>query len=354
MDGIESAIRNALARGDARDRAFRERVYRSVFAALEKKIVETPDMSADEAQRRREVLKDRIIVIEREFVPRPAPAPSGPAVDHPSSQPASAAPVPSVDAPHRTAPVESFEPLEMTPRREAVPSGYTLPGVAGDTRDDYPDEAAQERRRPWGVLLIVVTVLAMAAIAGWWAVETGFFGRDDGSVPNPPVELEEEEFTPDAPPPLSGGDSAELDWITVFSPGDAAAVNTAPGASAEVLREEKTPFLRVRSGAPDAPITFGISRAALAAVAGGKAVFDIVARAQEGQESQISVSCNFRDLGDCGRRRYVVGLHRSDYLFEVELPSGQPGSDGAISIVTDVESGTRAIDIFEIRLAPAE
>ncbi len=71
-------------------------------------------------------------------------------------------------------------------------------------------------------------------------------------------------------------------------------------------------------------------------------------------ETQISVSCDFGALGDCGRRRYVVGLHRADFLFEVDMPAGAPAGDGAISIVTDVDGGGKAIDLFEIRLAPAE
>ncbi|TIT51293.1 MAG: hypothetical protein E5W72_11680, partial [Mesorhizobium sp.] len=36
LDAIEKAIRNAFEKGNAEDRTFRERVYRSAFAALDR------------------------------------------------------------------------------------------------------------------------------------------------------------------------------------------------------------------------------------------------------------------------------------------------------------------------------
>jgi hypothetical protein len=231
---------------------------------------------------------------------------------------------------------------------------YALPGIQGDLPGNEVEDAYPPRRRPWGVLLIVATLVAIVAIGGWWMWATGFLDGDDGSVPNPPVQLEEEEFTPGAPPPLSQDGAAERSWITVFSAAEPGGVTAAAGGSVEALEDDGQPFLRLNSGATGAAVSIPVAAAALEAVAGGVAVFDIVARAREGEETQISVSCDFGVLGDCGRRRYVVGLHRSDFLFDVELGAGSPGPDNVISIVTDVDGTGKAIDLFEIRLAPAE
>jgi hypothetical protein len=377
VDGIESAIRNALARGDMGDRSFRERVYRSVFAALERKIAEASGLSADDAQRRREALKQRIVNIEREFAVRaaeraapdmgaPAAAPqnpaAGPAAEAPSLGPADrgdpAGTAPSIDigaAAPRAGLEDRDAALAVRPSREAPAGGYSLPGVSGDLPENAVDEAAEERRRPWGILLIVVSVLAMLVIGGLWAWQAGLFDPDDGSVPNPPVELEDEEFAPDAPPPLSQDEAAERAWVTAFSAAEPVGFTPLAGASAELMEEDEgVKFLRLRSSTDSAAVAFAVNRDALAAMAGGPVVFDIVARAQEGQETQISVSCDFGTLGDCGRRRYVVGLHRADFLFEVDLPAGTPSGDGSVSIVTDVDGAGKAIDLFEIRLAPAQ
>ncbi len=384
MDGIESAIRNALARGDVRDRTFRERVYRSVFAALERKLAENPELGPDEAQHRREVLKQRIVGIEKEFVPRPvpaaaaAPAPVRPPEVHPevreeahppavepqhrhAGAPPGAAPVVEAErsmrqvrpGPARIEP--SVEPLSVHPDRESPMGEFSLPGIAGDLRDDAADDPEERRRRPWVLLMIGAVVAAILAIGLWWAVTTGMFGRDDGSVPNPPVELEEDEFEPGTPPPLSQDGSSEPSWVTIFSAADTTGVAPLGGARVETLTEEDKPFLRATSPNAEAAIRFSVPADALAKVAGGKAIFDLVARAQEGEEPQISVSCDFGALGGCGRHRYVVGLHKSDYLFEVDIPAGAPpAGGGSISLITDVEGGGKAVDLFEIRLAPAQ
>jgi hypothetical protein len=89
-------------------------------------------------------------------------------------------------------------------------------------------------------------------------------------------------------------------------------------------------------------------------IAGRKAVFDIIARAEEGKETQISVNCDFGELGDCGRKRYAVGYQRGEYLFDVELPDQNPGASGSIAIASDITSGGAAVDIYEIRVSVTE
>ena len=60
MDVIEKAIRGALEKGDADDRAFREKVYRSAFAALERALQANPDLAPEIAGKRRSDLQAKI------------------------------------------------------------------------------------------------------------------------------------------------------------------------------------------------------------------------------------------------------------------------------------------------------
>ena len=83
-------------------------------------------------------------------------------------------------------------------------------------------------------------------------------------------------------------------------------------------------------------------------------VADIVARAEDGKDTQMSVSCNFGELGDCGRKRYAVGHERNEYLFDVAFPDKQPGAAGTIAINSDFEGQGRAVDIYAIRVSVAE
>ncbi|MEP5977130.1 MAG: hypothetical protein ABJ299_10165, partial [Nitratireductor sp.] len=73
MNPIEKAIRNALDKGDAGDRAFREKVYRSVHAALERTLQANPGVTPDILRQRRQALKTAISAIESEFIPAVAP-----------------------------------------------------------------------------------------------------------------------------------------------------------------------------------------------------------------------------------------------------------------------------------------
>ena len=383
MDAVERAIRGALEKGNAEDRAFREKVYRSVFTALERNIAANPEVTEDVAQRRREALKAKITQIEQEFqpamrpVPRPVPeAPAPAAPSRPDEIPSVAsvertpqgndrdrAPELSVDSPSpaRPAPGVRFDRAEPTiPDFAAEPSGRGFspePDLAvGASAEErlYDREAGSERRRRrWAATLVAVTVLAALVIGGWWVVETGFFGRPDTSVPNPPDETAEEDFAPepDAPPLGPGTAEADREWVTVFSPADPVSVTAPTGTRADIMEEEGQSFIRIRSGQGGEAVLFDVGQGILERIAGRRAVFDIIARAEEGQETQIAIECNFAELGDCGRRRYLVGTHRADYLFEIELPAGRPGSAGTIAVVSDVDNAGKAIDVFEIRVS---
>lgn len=379
MDAIERAIRGALEKGNAEDRTFREKVYRSVFTALERSIAANPDVADDVAQRRRALLKAKITEIEQEFQPARPAEPSAPAVGRPEDAPRSAQPAqgpreaPFVEAASRMpagdARDDGPEPTIESPEPAAGPRRFNreapaiddaaadlpAPGfAAGASPEGRLVDREEPRRRSWGLLLIAVTVLAALAIGGWWVFGSGLFGRPDGSVPNPPVETAEEDFEPEPAPPRGPGTvQSDRNWVTVFSPADPVSVRATSGTFAEIMQEEGQSFIRIRSGANGEAVLFDIGPGILERIAGRRAIFDIVARTEEGRETQISVECDFGGLGDCGRRRYLVGTHRADYLFEVELPSGRPGA-GSIAIVSDVENAGKAIDVFEIRVSLAD
>ena len=87
-------------------------------------------------------------------------------------------------------------------------------------------------------------------------------------------------------------------------------------------------------------------------IAGKKAVFDIVARAEEGKETQISVDCNFGELGDCGRKRYAVGYEKRRISVR-DRAAGQAARAPAASIAinSDFANEGKAVDIYEIRVS---
>lgn len=419
MNPIEKTIRSALERGDADDRAYREKVYRSVYAALEKSIAANPDLPDEAVEQRREMLKASIRAVEQEFVAafepeEPAeteermeapaaldhsfePFPQAPARgaeprsswaaasdryyedENESHAAAPAHPRKRREAPAaRPAPRPRYDdgaiPLpDIEPRRspDADHHGMADPGLGGlvarrDARDDdrrFDDRGIDDRQprrrrgRVFVMLFLAVTVIASGVMGVWWAMDSGLFlsaKERDTSVPNPPLTLEDEEFQPDGPPPLSDqqvADGRGDDWITVFTPTDPTRVLTLSGGTAQVIEIEGGMALRIRSPSPDEPVRFEVGEGVLQDIAGRRAVFNIRARTDPGKETEILVTCDFGPLGDCGRKRYVVSSENRDFAVGLDVPDIRPTGAGNIAIVTDFGNGGRSVDIIEISVA---
>lgn len=328
MDPFEKAIRTAFEKGDASQRAYREKVYRSAFAALERGLKANPQTTVEVAMRRKQMLSAKISEIESEFIPAVAPAAA------PSARAAQAAPEIAVD-------------------RNRNGNGYASGPVSDDDIEapSYGQYAPrQRRRRPWLSILTTLIVLALLGLTGWWFFAPGPI--DPGFRTSPP--MDSEDFSPEqpettvSPPALSRNGLA--DWISVFQPSDATTV-TAPGDSrAELMQDDTVQFIRITSGASGSPVLFDVRESILQGIAGSRAVFSITARAQDGGETQMSVECTLADLGDCGRKRYAVGATQEDFLFEIDLPAINPGAGGTIAINPDIEGSGRSVDIFAIRV----
>lgn len=390
MDVIEKAIRNAFEKGDADDRAFREKVYRSAFAALERALQANPNLAPEQGERRRVALQAKITEIETEFIPAvpavetpvaSAPADSAPSVELDSGRVAPAAPPvqPATVAPAKPAdpvipePVAKREPgAEKAPPAGPLPEPFFPDATDFDTpaprrpqaddgevsAADGPNVQPERRRRPLTAVFLGVTLLALAAIGVWWGISTGLIkipgaAQTDDIVQLPP---EEEEFTPGAEeaPQKPGEADADRNWILVFSPSDPTTLNAPSDTRADVMNDDSGSFIRIRSSSSGSAISFDVAQGVLEQIAGKHAVFDIVARAEEGKETQFSIDCNFGEFGDCGRKRYQAVYQKGDFLFEMDLPAKPPGAEGTIAINSDVENGGKALDVYEIKVSVSE
>jgi hypothetical protein len=347
LDPIETAVRNAFKKGNPSDSAFRERVYRAAFAATERAIEANPGLTSEAAQSRRESVRTTIEQIESEFVPAsldPGPAPA-------VGQVASDMQAPAVEAETRAARAAPYVEPRLDPAVERHEDNGAISVDAAEV------ERRRANRRGGGFLsrlLSVAVVLLVAAAGLWWLMSNGFLEA--------PPEIADVQVPTEEEAPAEGAGDAPLlpqvedsrDWITIFTPDDPASVVASGDASAEVMEDDSGRFIRIRSGAGGAPVSFDVGQGVLERIAGGRAVFDIVARAEEGMPTEIAVECDFGALGDCGRRRYAVNYERGDYLFEVDLPDGAPNGAGTIAVTSDVDGEGKAVDVYEIRVSAAE
>jgi len=398
LDPIEKAIRNAFEKGNAEDRAFRERVYRSAFSALDRVLQANPNITVEAAISRRKAVQAKIAEIESEFlaavpdvtlppenVASAGNAAPGPRVDAPTASDA-----PSVDAPQppsqsASSPSITFDgPVQpdasdqprsrvlprvpdIMPEETALPDAPSLddsPGApvgnGAQVAPDRDERRIRGRRLPLTAIFVVATLLAAAGIGLYFAKQTGVFktaAELNTGPPEPTPTLDDEDSSLPAEPgsPQKPGEADQSkNWINVFSPADPTHVSTPSDAGADVMKDDTGQYLRIRSGASGSAIAFDVGQGVLEKLAGKHAMFDIVARSEEGKETQISVDCNFGDLGDCGRKRYAVGHERNEYLFDVQFPNKHPGAAGTIAINSDFDQKGKSVDIYEIRVSIAE
>jgi hypothetical protein len=392
LDAIERAIRSALEKGNASDRAFRERVYRQAFAALERALQANPGVTVEAAIRRRKGLQAKITEIEAAYLPAAPTLPEAPVAAPVSDElpdfrlerdapRADAAPEISVAAPatpQQIAPTRfstgasaapSEPPIRVAPEIEVrTHSGPTpvVPDIMLETRaeapavrDVAPTGKPPRRQRPLAAMFFGVMLLCVAAMGIWWAMQTGLIGGgstepDLSDIEQPAADSEDFEPGSEGAPVLPGAVDPQRNWIAVFSPADPSTVSAPGDAKADSMQDPGGSFIRIRSGASGAAVLFDIGQGVLEQIAGKRATFDIVARAEDGKDTQMSVLCNFGELGDCGRKRYAVGAARADYLFEIDVPKGEPGAGGTIAINSDFSNGGKAVDVFEVKVSVAE
>ncbi|MBZ9796619.1 hypothetical protein [Mesorhizobium sp. ES1-4] len=368
MDAIEKAIRNALEKGNAEDRAFREKVYRSAFAALDRALQANPGVTVEVAIKRRKAIQAKITEIESEFlpaVPDVAPQLEAPSVEAGASTPSPVVTVdgpvqPASDAPHsRVLPVvPDIMPDETLPGAPAIDMSVpTSSGAATEVAPDRDERRIRGRRLPLTAIFLTVTLLAAIGIGLFFAMQTGVFksaAQLDTAPPEAPPTVEGDDFTPadgaNAPAKPGAADQSR-NWINVFSPTDPTHVAAPSDAKAEVMKDDAGSYLRIQSGASGSAIAFDVGQGVLEKLAGKHAMFDIIARAEDGKDTQISVDCNFGELGDCGRKRYAVGQQKNEYLFDVKFPDKRPGSAGTIAINSDFDKQGKAVNIYEIRVS---
>ena len=122
MDALEKAIRSAFEKGNAEDPAFREKVYKSAFAALDRALQANPQITVEAAINRRKNMQAKIVEIESEFL---AAAPEA----QPAATPGIAE-VPSVSA-ERAEPAPVAAP-EIAPEIGRRPAAAVAPEISLD------------------------------------------------------------------------------------------------------------------------------------------------------------------------------------------------------------------------------
>ncbi len=398
MNGLETAIRNALERSDRTNAETRARIYQSARQALEsglrKQNINDPETIAQQRHR----LETLIHAIEQEERGRldhavgPAEAPTLPTVAATPASPAVApvAPpiaqtsqgVPPVADTPRASPHSAQADDGLTATRghrteqdagqsERQPSNEQLDHVL-EVRAEAPMRPRKPRRGFYSRLFILSVVFVTLGMGAWWVYSTGLLlsaSERDTSVPNPLPRAEDEDFTgtdtATQPTPETTAEPRTLDaqsgfserWIEVFEPKQISAIRPRGNALVDVVAASDGTAIQIvsRSADADGSAEITVPAEVLQEMAGRTSTIALTLQSADDKPVQLSVTCEFGRLGDCARHRFTVNPERSDVLFRVSFERAMaPGTSGRLVLNGDLSGAGRGVLLYSVRILPGE
>nr|WP_210347890.1 hypothetical protein [Agrobacterium rosae] len=387
VSGLETAIRNALEKSDRSSAEVRARIYQSSRQALEaglrKQGIEDPEVVAQQRQRLETLVhaieseeRNRLLNVVEDHVRREAAR-------------APAAPPPVRQVPPTISSAQSEDdvlPVEAEVRGD-VPEETRTDHDTGDFRAERgvvapdarsasdadmgslaftPQRAAKARRKKRLVarLFIYFTLLAFLGFGAWWVYSSGLLlspAERDTGVPNPPPEVQSEDFTgaeAKPEPSLEAGRGFSDAWNEIFNAdrgnsglqtGSLAAIEGISTPAGKAVR------LTSRVAEADGNVSIAVPTEVLREMAGKSSTIAITLQSSSDRQTQLSISCDFGSLGDCARHRFTATPERADMLINVSFDRTlAPNSPGRIIINSDIDGNGRPVNLYSVRILPGE
>ena len=379
MSGLETAIRNALARSERANAEVRARIYQSARNALEAGLrkQEVHDPATINAQRHRlEAAIHQIEAEERAQIAAARAVRVEPAVDM-RPEPVLRAerdmrPEPKLEAEPRmdaARPAAAGDIGAIRPERDdsfaAGPSTVSVSetaGAAGKASDFRPERVAKARKRRgrlFSFLLVVATLIAAFGALAWWVQSSGLLAElQNADKSNPPARVSADDFSGEDPlkKALDTQTRFSSDWRRVFSPGDTARLSAGSAGRFESISTSDGPAVRVTSTDPDrnGAVRIEVSPEILGEMGGKTSTVALTLQAAGDKPVQVAVECDFSTMGGCGRHRFTVS-ERTDILFQVEFDrSLSPSAAGHLLLNSDITGANGGVNLFAVRILPGE
>jgi hypothetical protein len=381
VSGLETAIRNALARSERANAEVRARIYQSARNALEAGLRKQEVNDAETIATQRHRLEATIHQIEAEERAQFAAAPAHEIRAEPVVE---ARPEPVLRAEREVRPetrhdavprVEERQPVVandiggIRPERqdgfakggkETASAGSAASSEASNFRPERVAKARKRRGKLFSFLLVVATLIAACGALAWWVQNSGLLDElqngADGSTP--PATVSGEDFSGEDPlkKALDTQSRFSSDWRAVFSPGGTAELSAGSAGRFESVSTNDGPAVRVTSTNPerDGSVRIEVSPEILNEMGGKASTIALTLQSVNGKPVQVSVECDFSTMGGCGRHRFTVS-ERTDILFQVEFDrSLSPSEPGHLLLNSDIAGGDASVNLYAVRILPGE
>ncbi len=385
MNGLEAAIRNALERSDRTNAETRARIYQSARHALEtglqKQGITDPEIIAQQRHKLETTIhaieleeRGRLPAVESE-VRRPLSGdtaaelpqrPAAPAVREPA--------VPAVEPGpgerrEGAAAAGDFGDLRAERLHRGAEGGDTsmdrseirTAAAAMEVRPEAPIRPREKRRGLFARLFMFAVLLGAIGTGAWWVYTSGLMlseAERDTSVPNPPPQAVEEDFSgTQEPKPLETRNGFSDEWIEIFEPKRIDAIRPRANAAVDVVNARDGTAMNVvsRSADADGNVEITVPTDALREMAGKTSTFALTVEASGDQPVQIAVECDFGRLGDCARHRFTVNTQKTDVLFRVTFDrSMAPATPGRLLLNAGLGGAGQGVNLYSVRLLPGQ
>jgi len=416
---FEALIRGALSSQDAGNAQIRTKIYQSSRNALHRMITENRSFTVEAAILQQQDLENAISKIEAEYnapVPRPA-EPQPEIVQEPLvvEEPIAAVPEPVLEtaaveqhpipeeptsAPANTPeqsvqlPVQDDDPLaelkailadgeepiapviqqqdnvessiEPQPIDAPVKQELVSPHVGQqvesyDGADPLEEYYADEPKPPLGfakrrksqrrftgllIFLLIIALLAYLAYVTFTSfIESGFIGNNENQN-------------------ILSRQDDRADFITVLEASDPSSLIVANRGSAEIINQQNSQMIRIFSTRSEEareqsaePILLRFPPGVVEEIANKQITVEIFAKSGTSSPAQFTVECRFEGAGDCGRKRFRIGLQPEASVFAANIGNVTNANQGMyLAFNTDTTSSAAVtgkgdvIDIAYVRV----
>lgn len=355
MADFERLLRGAIATRNASTPTQRREIYNSSRNALRRLIEENRSMTVETAMSEQRALEDAISKIEAEFVPA---TPSPPAEKKPEAKKdedpfaelkqiifedkQNAAPsqtVPDAGNPAPTPTVVAVEPEAVASNgasqgSQHPPDGPNLapapppgdsaqlpPEIAPEpdaARSNIPMEFARRRKSQKRLAYVIFAVVSLVVLI--WLGVSLYSSVIEGSFVSSVIGSSENQAT-------QGSEDADAArYINILEPGDLSTLVTANRGEAQIVNEQNLEMIRLVSvrdadslSLPSKPILLRLKPGVLEQISGKRVTFEIFAKSGTSGPAQFTVKCQFGSLGDCGRKRFRVGIQPEASIFAFDF-----------------------------------
>ncbi len=398
MANFERLIRGALASQNASSTEVRQVIYQSSRNALQKIIDNNRSLTLESVMEQKRKLEASIEKIEAEYNPQ---APVSSHVKELQSE-ALARPIvidekpeefitPSVAAAPKVAennplheiqqileittpqatqekPVSSVETEQMLQPEQAENSAVIDGGADYEgslqqqdyyeTQESIPLGFSKRRKTQKRFFWTLLTLLVLGLLA--WATYIAVMSVLDGSL----IGQNNDNGLKQNPNAISRQADSE-NYITVIEAGDLSSLVMSGRGKAQIVKQLNSDMIRVNSvrdalnrAEPALPILIKLKPGVLKQISGKRVTVEIFAKAGGGETAHFAVGCEFGNLTECGRKRFLAGSQPNASVFAFQMDNvNNINQDMFLTLSTDTTSQAAVtgkgdiLDIVYIRLS---